>query len=570
MNKFNYDNYLKLYNIYSKKVNIVSIIRLIVFMLMVFSFFISSSYKTFFYSGIFLFIVFIILIFIHDSLYKKLDYYKKYLSILDEYKDRIDGSWKNFIDNGKEFNTDLFNDLNIVGDNSLFQYISICKTIGARKKLIKRLSNNKYNRKMLEDSYNTVKELRDNIIFDIDFQVKIYDFRGKNINLSDGFKCFDNKESNRNIDLVIGMLFSFICLLLLVLGYFKIISINYFYGMFIFNFLINYMYSYIYINEFNNITNVSSLYGGLKDVYNSILSNSFKSSNMIKIFNNISNSYDVIKKIGFIDNLNNLKNNILSSFIFNGLFSVNIITMYLYSNYQINEVDKLKSGINSIEDLEMFISLASVGIVNDDVCIPNINDNVSISFKDMKHPLISNCIGNDFNCKAGVNIITGSNMGGKTTFIRSVGINIVLMNAGTFVCASEFNSSYFNIFSSIIVNDDISRGISTFYGELLRIKEAIKYNSGNRLVLIDEIFKGTNYNDRIYGAKSVINKLNDNKTIVFVTTHDFELCDVKNINNYYFREYYEGNSINFDYKIREGKCVSTNAKYLMKNIGIID
>ena len=133
MNKFNYDKYLKLYNIYSKKVNIVSIIRLIVFMLMVFSFFISSSYKTFFYSGIFLFIVFIILIFIHDSLYKKLDYYKKYLSILDEYKDRIDGSWKNFIDNGKEFNTDLFNDLNIVGDNSLFQYISICKTIGARK-----------------------------------------------------------------------------------------------------------------------------------------------------------------------------------------------------------------------------------------------------------------------------------------------------------------------------------------------------------------------------------------------------------------------------------------------------
>ena len=90
------------------------------------------------------------------------------------------------------------------------------------------------------------------------------------------------------------------------------------------------------------------------------------------------------------------------------------------------------------------------------------------------------------------------------------------------------------------------------------------------LVLIDEIFKGTNYSDRMYGAKEVVNKLNNKKTIAFITTHDFELCDSDNVSNYHVREEYEGDKIIFDYKIREGKSTSTNAKYLMKKLGIID
>ena len=92
------------------------------------------------------------------------------------------------------------------------------------------------------------------------------------------------------------------------------------------------------------------------------------------------------------------------------------------------------------------------------------------------------------------------------------------------------------------------------------------------MILVDEIFKGTNYNDRMYGALNVINKLNDKKTILFITTHDFEVCDfdVKNLRNFYVKEYYEGDNIKFDYKIREGKCSSTNAKYLLKILNIID
>ena len=161
-------------------------------------------------------------------------------------------------------------------------------------------------------------------------------------------------------------------------------------------------------------------------------------------------------------------------------------------------------------------------------------------------------------------------MGGKTSFLRTIGINIILMNSGTFTCAKNFNASYFKIYTSMRVNDDIANGISTFYGELLRIKDMVDYvNKGNMLVLIDEIFKGTNYQDRIYGAKEVIKKLNTPKTICFLTTHDFELCEEKNFENYHVKESYEQNKIIFDYKIRKGRCTSTNARYLMTKLGII-
>ena len=574
MDKLNYNKYLKLRNDYNKKVNIISSIRLIVFILMILSFFISSSNNIYVYIGFVFLIFFLLLIFIHDKYYKLLDYYNKYIIILDEYKDRKSGKWREFSDKGNEYNNYLFSDLNIVGDNSLFQYLSICNTIGGRDKLINKLSDNKCDNKELIKRQDVIKDLTKMIDFDISFQVSMFDFRNKKINLEEGINVLNKKVGNKKVDLFIGLLFSLLSLILLFFGYLKIISLNYFYGMFLFNFFVNYMYSYIYNKEFNDISIVSLLYGKLSNTFDLIINNNYNSLELNKIYKDVKDSYGMVKKIQFIDNLNNLKNNILASFIFNGLFCVNIIVMYLYSYYQTSNIYSLKKGICDIEELEAYISLAGVGIVNNNVCMPVMNDDVSISFNNMKHPLIDNnrCVGNDFKGTNGVNIITGSNMGGKTTFIRTIGINLILMYAGTFVCADSFSSSYFKIYTSISVGDDISKGISTFYNELLRIKEAIDNDKDNRIILVDEIFKGTNYNDRIYGAKEVIKKFNDNRTILFVTTHDFELCDIKgkNINNYYVKEFYEDDNIKFDYKIREGKCTSTNAMYLMKKLKIID
>ena len=574
MNKFNYDKYLLMRNETKSIVNKISFFRLLIFLFIIISFILGAKVNIFNIIGVILIFAFIILIFIHDGYYKRLNYYEKYLNVLEQYKDRDNGNWKKFKDIGEEYSSELFMDLNIVGDNSLFQYLSVCKTKGGRDVLIDKLSNKKINHKELLKNQEAIKELASNVDFDVNFLVAMSCFDGKLIDLKDNFSLLDKKIGNKYFDIVVGLLFASLCIIFLLLGLFNVISYNYFMGIFIFNFLINFMYEFIFRDDFSNIDKISNDYYKLNDVYKVIVNTKFNSKKLNSISNDISLDIDKIKYLFFINDLNNLKNNILSSSIFNGLFCINIVVMFMYSLFLKKDVNTLKVGITDIEELEALISLAGIGILKKNVCMPILVDDVELDFKNIEHPLISSgkVVANDFSNTAGVNIITGSNMGGKTTFIRTVGINLILMNAGTFVCSTSFRSCYFKIFTSISVTDNIDKGISTFYGELLRMKKAIDFHGGNRLVLVDEIFKGTNYNDRIYGAMNVIEKLDDSKTILFVTTHDFELCDykIKNLRNYYFKEYYEGDSIKFDYKLREGKCESTNAKYLMKKLNIID
>ena len=574
MNKFNYDKYLLMRNETKSIVNKISFFRLLIFLFIIISFILGAKVNIFNIIGVILIFAFIILIFIHDRYYKRLNYYEKYLNVLEQYKDRDNGNWKKFKDIGEEYSSELFMDLNIVGDNSLFQYLSVCKTKGGRDVLIDKLSNKKINHRELLKNQEAIKELASNVDFDVNFLVAMSCFDGKLIDLKDNFSLLDKKIGNKYFDIVVGLLFASLCIIFLLLGLFNVISYNYFMGIFIFNFLINFMYEFIFRDDFSNIDKISNDYYKLNDVYKVIVNTKFNSKKLNSISNDISLDIDKIKYLFFINDLNNLKNNILSSSIFHGLFCINIVVMFMYSLFLKKDVNTLKVGITDIEELEALISLAGIGILKKNVCMPILVDDVELDFKNIEHPLISSgkVVANDFSNTAGVNIITGSNMGGKTTFIRTVGINLILMNAGTFVCSTSFRSCYFRIFTSISVNDDIDKGISTFYGELLRMKKAIDFHGGNRLVLVDEIFKGTNYNDRIYGAMNVIKKLDDSKTILFVTTHDFELCDykIKNLRNYYFKEYYEGDSIKFDYKLREGKCESTNAKYLMKKLNIID
>ena len=574
MNKFNYDKYLLMRNETKSIVNKISFFRLLIFLFIIISFILGAKVNIFNIIGVILIFAFIILIFIHDRYYKRLNYYEKYLNVLEQYKDRDNGNWKKFKDIGEEYSSELFMDLNIVGDNSLFQYLSVCKTKGGRDVLIDKLSNKKINHKELLKNQEAIKELASNVDFDVNFLVAMSCFDGKLIDLKDNFSLLDKKIGNKYFDIVVGLLFASLCIIFLLLGLFNVISYNYFMGIFIFNFLINFMYDFIFRDDFSNIDKISNDYYKLNDVYKVIVNTKFNSKKLNSISNDISLDIDKIKYLFFINDLNNLKNNILSSSIFNGLFCINIVVMFMYSLFLKKDVNTLKVGITDIEELEALISLAGIGILKKNVCMPILVDDVELDFKNIEHPLISSgkVVANDFSNTAGVNIITGSNMGGKTTFIRTVGINLILMNAGTFVCSTSFRSCYFKIFTSISVTDNIDKGISTFYGELLRMKKAIDFHGGNRLVLVDEIFKGTNYNDRIYGAMNVIKKLDDSKTILFVTTHDFELCDykIKNLRNYYFKEYYEGDSIKFDYKLREGKCESTNAKYLMKKLNIID
>lgn len=167
-------------------------------------------------------------------------------------------------------------------------------------------------------------------------------------------------------------------------------------------------------------------------------------------------------------------------------------------------------------------------------------------------------------------------MSGKTTFLRSMGVALSLTYAGGVVPADSFTASCMHYLTSMRVEDRVDLGISTFYAEILRIKEMVQYSKAHRpmLVLIDEIFKGTNSADRILGAQETIKRLSEPWANVIVSTHDFELCRLeaapgRTVVNYHFEEHYRNDQILFDYRLKEGRSQTTNAKFLLRMAGII-
>ena len=561
---------------YQKIVNYIASARMITFLIVITSFIGKYYYYPNILTPIFIIslVAFIVLVIIHDKYYKIYTYYTKYLEIIETYIARENGKWKDFKDNGNDFLKDspyYYQDLDLFGNHSLFQYITICKTLGGREKLKEKLSNPEYSKEKLTTEQEAIADLSNNPNFIIDFSVLLSNYDEKKIHLSKSFTISENKVNTKR-DFIIAIIFSSICIATLVLALLKKVSMNYFYGIFLFNYLISYMYTYIFREEFSILEKLVTSYKGIHQIFNKYTNYNFKAKKLRKIQKEMQESLIIGSSLEKLDSLNSLRNNLLASFFCNGFCCINLILLNKFTEFMNQDLSKLKKGINNIEELEAICSLANIGIIFQNKCIPILQEEVGVHFHSLIHPLLGEkiCIPNDFDSQNGVNIITGSNMGGKTSFLRTLGINMILMNSGTFVCAENFQSSYFKIFTSMRVNDDIANGISTFYGELLRIKDMVEYvDKGNMLVLIDEIFKGTNYQDRIYGAKEVIKRLNTNKTIVMLTTHDFELCEENNVMNYHVKESYEHDKIIFDYKIRKGQCTSTNARYLMTKLGII-
>lgn len=183
--------------------------------------------------------------------------------------------------------------------------------------------------------------------------------------------------------------------------------------------------------------------------------------------------------------------------------------------------------------------------------------------EDMYHPLLTNAVANSIELSGKSALLTGSNMSGKTTFIRTVGINVILSQTINTCFARSFVSSKLKVHSAIRISDDLISEKSYYFEEVVTIKKMLEESSDDKpsLFLLDEIFKGTNTIERIAAGKSVLSYLNRNNNIVLVSTHDIELADLlKGIYNlHHFTELVENEKIVFDYKLKTGNLQSTNA-----------
>ncbi len=572
-------NYQHLLNELNKKSDRFADFRLITFIIFIISGIIYWQNHHFSWL-LFTFIIllaFFVLIIKHSKIKKEIKTYESFLRIIAEYFSRLDDNWRSFPSNGSNYiNNDLAKDLNLLGPSSLFQLINISKTISGERKLATNLANPTLSSKEIIAKQQAIAELTKNFSFILNYQKILNDI--PDINEKDfdiDTKLLQKESHSLNKWPLIGIIFASLTDFMLVLALFKIIPFKVCLIPILIQLIISYIFNYFYDEDLEMISKTSRTFSSLKNLTEYVKDIEFKSTLLTKLIKNINNGFNAIVSLKKINNLDGYRHNFLTYIILNPTISLNILVLCKYNKLIKEEKNHLLKCLETLESLEVLMSFTTISLINETKCLPSITEETQITFEAIKHPLLNEtkCVANDFHSNQSINIITGSNMSGKTSFMRTIAVNLILMYNGSYVTAEKFSASIMKIFTSINVEDDILHGISTFYGELLRIKDILDYEKNNEpiIIFIDEIFKGTNYNDRILGAKEVIKKLSKLNCLVLITTHDFELCEINNkkIYNYHFNEEYQGDRITFDYKIKKGMCKTTNAKYLMKEIGII-
>ncbi len=223
---------------------------------------------------------------------------------------------------------------------------------------------------------------------------------------------------------------------------------------------------------------------------------------------------------------------------------------------------ELENVFRFVGHIDSLVSISSLRAGEENYCLPEISEG-KLSFQKIYHPLIENCVTNSINLKDKSVLLTGSNMSGKTSFIRTVGLNVITGLTINTCFAESIVIPRVCVYSAIRISDDLMNDKSYYFEEVLTVKEMINNSAKGKanLFLLDEIFKGTNTVERISAGKAVLSSLSRNNNIVFVSTHDIELTDMlaEEYELYHFSEIGDYKNVDFDYKLKEGKLKNRNA-----------
>lgn len=245
------------------------------------------------------------------------------------------------------------------------------------------------------------------------------------------------------------------------------------------------------------------------------------------------------------------------------MFLIEVIGMYgAIKRIEVNR-EPIEALFTFVGQVDALISVASLR-AGATFCIPEVlKPTCQLHMDKIYHPLIDNCVCNSLNISGKSVLLTGSNMSGKTSFIRAVGINVISSLALNTAFAEHFATPILQVQSAIRISDDLLNDRSYYFEEVLAIKQMVESSVGNIpvLFLLDEIFKGTNTIERIASGKAVLSYLAAGNNIVIVSTHDIELADllVNEYELYHFSEVVNNATVDFDYKLKEGKLTTRNA-----------
>lgn len=491
-------------------------------------------------------------------------------------------------DGGNEF-TDhkhtYSTDLDVFGDFSLFQALNRTATPLAKKTLSDWLLTPLSNAGQITERQNGVKELA--VL--ADWRIKL---RAHGMVADESTNDLDSLVEWLNSDPLfrskgfaaavwLTPVFSLTAIALLISGVFT-------FQLFLLYMLLPLGFSGFYVKAINRrhimLSRRVDLFGKYADRFRMLEEEKFSSPLLQKYQQNLkSDGHSAggsIRKLGRITASLDTRLNFLAGFVLNFLMLWDIRQMRRLEQWQDLHRKYVPLWFENLAKAEAIASLGAFSYANPAFIFPEIStDQFTIKATEAGHPLIGSDVrvNNDIllTHRGHFNVVTGANMAGKSTYLRTIGVNMILALAGAPVCAKTFVCYPASVFTSLRTTDSLSSNQSYFYAELLKLKELIdRLGRGEELfILLDEILKGTNSADKQAGSKALLTQLIGLGASGFIATHDLELGNLEksfpeDVTNYSFEAEINGDELHFDYKLKPGIARNLNATFLMQKMGI--
>ena len=531
-------------------------------------------------------IIFVLLVKRHNKLKFSRDQYKYLADINGEEIDRLAGELTK-IENGAEFlqkDHPYVEDLDVFGNHSVFQLLNRTSTFPGKELLANRLKGNNPVPNLTEYQ-ESVSELTKTPELGQEYQAL-----GRHVNATrDDFIKFNEwlmmPARVSKIGGIKFLLYFLPALLIIGIVLVSLLSITYYALLPLV--IIN---AVIMVRQFNYaqkvVKSTSASIKMLRSFVNHIElieKNNFSSQFLIDLANRFnkeghSAKHEISRVVGLLEQLQ-VRENLLHIFI-NIPLVLDLQWLLRIEQWQEQNKEQVREWFDALAEFEVLISMAGQAFAHDKWTYPKFNSNpYYLKGVELGHPLIMSVqrVANDFEMEGNgeVILLTGPNMAGKSTFLRTVGVNIIMAQIGGVVCAKEFEfNPQIKVFTAMRIKDNLSESISSFYAELSRIKFLLDLVEQGEPVLyfLDEILKGTNSADRHKGAVALMKQLSSLDVSGFISTHDLELGNMskehRSVKNFSFESIITDGKIDFDYTIRPGICQSFNACELMRQMGI--
>ncbi len=560
-------------------------LRLLAFLAIAFATYLAFTKSTFFFiCSLLSIIAFVFLILKHAYLKKQKKLTEIKLRINKTEIDVLKGNFSHLEETGKEFvNPEHYfsNDIDLFDRGSFFQYLNRTATFEGRKLVAATLTSNHLNN--IEQKQEVIKELSLKVkwrqhytavaslikskttISSIISWIHSYDQR-----LPAFLSLFSYIFSLTSILLIIGLLsFQIISFSLVLVWFFIGLGIT---GAFFKK------TQKLYTETSNAKETFNQYYQLLEQIENEEFTNPILKEKQKKIQLGQKKASAIFKEFSKKLDAFDQRNNVIIAIVGNGLFLWDIRNAVIIEKWISTYKNTVEEWFAVVSYFDAQNSFANFAFNKPEYTFPTIHKEKStIKATNLGHPLLDPLkrVDNDFMIdNEEFFIVTGANMAGKSTFLRTVSLSIVMANCGLPVCAHSFNYKPVKLITSMRTSDSLNDDESYFYAELKRLKFIVnEIKNENYFIILDEILKGTNSKDKAIGSKKFVEKLNSSNSNGIIATHDVSLCDLateySTIKNYFFDAEILDDELHFDYTMKNGVCKNMNASFLLKKMEIV-